>query len=177
MFGKAIELMIKTGMENHIYKFENKVRIQRKGGPIGLALTGEVADCYMLNWDKQFLDRLKTLGIETLLYSRLKDDILIATESLDKGTRFVNEELVKDEEMKIEDDHKSDTEVTMKVLQDIANSMDPMIKFTVDTPCNYSDNKMPVLDIKVSINKSLGNRIDYEFYEKPTKNPRVILAD
>ena len=36
---------------------------------------------------------------------------------------------------------------------------------------------MPALDIKVSINEGENNRIDYEFFEKPTKNPRVILAD
>ena len=63
LFGKAMEVMIKTGMQNHVYKFHNKIRIQKTGGPIGLALTGEVADCFMLNWDKKFLDKLKTLGI------------------------------------------------------------------------------------------------------------------
>ena len=29
----------------------------------------------------------------------------------------------------------------------------------------------------VSVNQAEENRIDYEFYEKPTKNPRVLLAD
>ena len=43
-----VQIMIRTGMENHIYRFHNKLRIQKSGGPIGLALTGEVADCYML---------------------------------------------------------------------------------------------------------------------------------
>ena len=36
---------------------------------------------------------------------------------------------------------------------------------------------MPALDIMVSVNEDMENRIDYEFFEKPTKNPRVILAD
>jgi hypothetical protein len=63
----------------------------------------------------------------------------------------------------------------MKVLQEIANSVDPMITFTFDTPC--SNKKMPALDIMVSVNEDMGNRIDYEFFEKPTKKPRVILAD
>ena len=44
MFGKALEILIKTEMKNHVYKFHNKIRIQKHGGPIGLALTGEVAD-------------------------------------------------------------------------------------------------------------------------------------
>ena len=52
-----------------------------------------------------------------------------------------------------------------------------MITFTFDTPCSHADGKMPVLDIKVDINVEMENRIDYEFYEKPTENPKVILAD
>ena len=52
-----------------------------------------------------------------------------------------------------------------------------MIKLTVETPCNFEDGKMPVLDLKVNVNEDEMNRIDFEFFSKPTKNPRVILAD
>ena len=51
-----------------------------------------------------------------------------------------------------------------------------MIQLTVDTPCNYTDGKMPVLDIKVNVNQEEDNRINFEFISNPTKNPRVILA-
>ena len=66
--------------------------------------------------------------------------------------------------------------VTMEIVQRIANSINPMVKLTVDTPCNYEDGKLPVLDVKVDVNEEEDNRIDFEFFEKPTKNPRVILA-
>ena len=177
MVGKALAILIKTGMENHIYRFNNEIRIQKTGGPIGLALTGEVADCYMLNWDKKYLKKLKSLNMNPLVYSRLKDDILIAIVSLEKGTTYINGELVVDEEKSKEDENKSDAEVTMEVLKTIAESVDSMLKFTYDTPCKHSDGKMPVLDLKVNINAEMQNQIEYEFYEKPTKNPRVILAD
>ena len=36
---------------------------------------------------------------------------------------------------------------------------------------------MPVLDVKVNVNQQEHDRIDFEYFEKPTKNPRVILAD
>ena len=52
-----------------------------------------------------------------------------------------------------------------------------MITLTVETPCNFQDGKLPVLDIRVNINHADMNRIDFEFYEKTTKNPKVILAD
>ena len=177
MLGKAIEIMIKTGMKNHVYKFHNKIRIQKKGGPIGLALTGEVADCWMLNWDKKFLEKLKSVGIESLMYSRLKDDILIITESLEKGTKFEDDKLVFDASKRMEDANKSDEKITMEVIRDIAGSVDSMISFTYDIPGNYSDGKMPALDLTISINQAQCNRAEYEFYEKPTKNSRVILAN
>ena len=34
-----------------------------------------------------------------------------------------------------------------------------------------------MLDIKVEINSNEANRIDFEFFEKPTKNPMVIMAN
>ena len=117
------------------------------------------------------------LGINLLLYSRLKDDILISTESLEKGTKFSDGKLVVDSLKEKEDENKTDTKITMEVLQEVANSVDEMIKFTHDTPCSYEDKKMPALDIKVNVNEEMENRIDYEFFEKPTKNPRVLLAD
>ena len=54
MFGKAFEIMLVTCLENHIYQFNNQIRIQAQGGPIGLKLTGEIADCLMIDWDKQY---------------------------------------------------------------------------------------------------------------------------
>jgi hypothetical protein len=42
---------------------------------------------------------------------------------------------------------RSEAKITMEVLKEIAESIDEMIKFTYDTPCNYLDQKMPALDI------------------------------
>ena len=69
------------------------------------------------------------------------------------------------------------TEVTMEVIQQIAYDIDPMIQLAVDTPCNYDDGKMPVLDVTVNVNRHEKNRINFEFFKKPTKNPMVILAN
>ena len=65
----------------------------------------------------------------------------------------------------------------MEVLKDNAEDVDEMFKFTIDTPCNYEDGMNHALEIKVCINEAENNQIDYEFYEKPSKNDRVILAD
>ena len=59
LFGKALEIMIITCMNNHVYQFENQFRIQKQGGPIGLKLTGEIADCIMIDWDKKITDKVE----------------------------------------------------------------------------------------------------------------------
>ena len=78
MFGKALEIMIVLCMDNHVYQFENQIRIQKEGGPIGLKLTGEIADCLMIDWDKKLLAELKKYKIIPEIYTRFKDDITIA---------------------------------------------------------------------------------------------------
>ena len=44
LLGEAVE----TIMGNHLYRFDGKVYRQVEGGPIGLELTGVVADLVML---------------------------------------------------------------------------------------------------------------------------------
>ena len=175
LFGKALEIMLITCMDNHVYQFSNKVRIQKQGGPIGLKLTGEIADCLMIDWDQKLLAELKKYRMIPEVYTRFKDDIEIAIESLEKGSRLVGDEIIVDEHKKLEDEDKSDSKMTMEIVQEIANSINPMIKLTVETPCNFEDGKLTVLDVKVNVNEKEANRIDFEFFEKETKNPRVIL--
>ena len=65
----------------------------------------------------------------------------------------------------------------MNIIKDIADSMDDMIKFEVDYPGNHKSGKIPILDIEASMNKEKDNKIEFEFYEKPTRNKFVILGD
>ena len=81
-----------------------------------------------------------------------------------------------DMDKKKADLNRDDEDVTMEVVVDIAESIDGMIKFTYEIPDNKSG-KLAVLDVTVNVNKTESNRLDYEFFEKPTKNKRVILED
>ena len=177
LFAKTIEIMSIAGMDNHVYKFANKLYKQKSGGPIGLALTGDIADCYLIQWDKKFIRKLKYLNINLIFYKRFKDDITIITEDLEHGSRFEDEKVIIDIEKKITDEKRSDEDITMEGIVDIAESVDNIIKFTYDVPRNHTNDKFPVLDVEVNINKNENNKIDYEFYEKPTNNKRIILED
>ena len=149
-----------------------KLESRTRGGPIGLKLTGEIADCVMIDWDKKLLTKLKSYKLIPDVYTRFKDDIEVAMDSLERGSKLENDKIVINEEKKSLDENKSDSKVTMEIVQTIANSINPMIKLTVETPCNAPDGKLAVLDLKVKVNHEEQNRIDFEFYEKPTKNPR-----
>ena len=64
----------------------------------------------------------------------------------------------------------------MEIIQQVSNWVNPMIQLTVETPCNFENGMLPVLDIKARIYEIEMNRLDFEYYEKPTKNPRLVLA-
>ena len=177
MFGKALEIMIVLCMDNHVYQFGNIVRVQKEGGPIGLKLTGEIADCLMIDWDKKMLKELSKYNLIPEVYTRFKDDIEIVLKSLEKGSELIYDKIVVNENKKVLDENKTDCKITMEIVQKIANNIDPMIQLTVETPCNSEDGKLAVLDVKANINENEHNRIDFEFFEKPTKYPKVILAN
>ena len=105
------------------------------------------------------------------MYTRYKDDIEVAIESLEKGSKLDDDKIIVDVEKKSVDENKSDTKITMEVVQKIANSINPMIKLTVETLCDSPDGKLAVLDLKVSVNHKEQNRIDCEFFEN---QPRTL---
>ena len=80
-------------MKNHTYKFQNVIRKQKKGGAIGIDLTGTMARIFMSWWDNQLLRRLRQIGIEPFLYKRYEDDIDLGTEAIDRKMEYVNGEL------------------------------------------------------------------------------------
>ena len=47
MLAEALSIAVMFVMSNHLYVFNREVRKQTKGGPIGLALTGDVARIFM----------------------------------------------------------------------------------------------------------------------------------
>ena len=63
------------------------------------------------------------------------------------------------------------------MLKEIAEEVDPMLKFTIDTPDSLKDDKIAVLDLRVKINEKENYRVDYEHFEKETKHPKVILEN
>ena len=58
MLAEAITVAVEFVMRNHMYTFNGQLRRQAKGGPIGLALTGDVAQVFMCWWDREFIKNM-----------------------------------------------------------------------------------------------------------------------
>lgn len=95
-------------------------------------------------------------------------------DELEPGTEF------EDEKLQINPDRiETDREIpadkrTMEIIKTIANSIDPMIKVTIDVPSDHHDKKVPMLDIKVWLDEE-DNQLNYIFYQKEMKNRKVMM--
>jgi len=142
-----------------------------------MELTGEVAQIFMSWWDIQVRSRCREKGMEVKLYGRYVDDINTLTKKVQRGTRFINDELITTENGRVEDISKDDDEITMTTFKDIAESVHNSIKLKVDYPSNYNDSKIPILDLKVWVEETCnGARVMYEHYEKDISSKQVIHA-
>ena len=67
---------------------------------------------------------------------------------------------------------------TMEVIRDVGNSIHWSIQVEIDYPSNYSDGKMPSLDLKLYTGEVNGKKqIIHEFYFKYVSSKVVIIAE
>ena len=66
---------------------------------------------------------------------------------------------------------------TLRQLREMANSLEPDIRMKEDVGSNYTDNKLPMLDVKLWVEKKEGGgeEIMYNFYEKPMVSKIVLM--
>jgi hypothetical protein len=171
MLARTIKKMIIKIMKNHLYQFNGKVYKQRKGGPIGLLLTGTISPIVMLKWDSLFLQKLLKLGLSPEDYFRYVDDQGVTTWTVPEGMIFKDGgiEYPKDEEIL----KKPADERTANVYKEIANTIMPMIVMEEDFPSRNENKRIPVLDLEVWVHD---NKVSHTFYRKPMANKAVINA-
>ena len=68
------------------------------------------------------------IGIEPIVYARLKDDINIIVESVENGSKVVDGKIIIDFEKKKEDENKSDAKITIDLIKEVANKINHMIQ-------------------------------------------------
>ena len=171
MSSVALERLILVSTNNHVYSFKGINRVQKSGMPTGLSETGYLADLFMLWWDKKFIELLESVSLSCDLCVRLKDDGNII---MDKITNVPEEvwNIIDRNKLKFDIENPN---FTANLIFELANKVHDMIDFTFDTPHMNADGKLPILDVKVHLTPK--NTLVHEFYEKPTRNLKVILAE
>ena len=126
----------------------------------------------MLLWDREFLSKVKKLGLQVLLYKRYVDDVVCVLRSVEPGWYFCKKgnKLVFDREhptASLAEDAR-----TFTLLQVIANSLDPGIKMMFEVPSMMQNGRLPVLDLELFI---VNNKVQLSFFKKPVSSPFTIM--
>ena len=172
LVAERLALLCKVVMNFQVYSFGGDIMLQEGHGCIGDKAITVIAALVMIWWVNNLKKKLEEVDIVPDLLEIYVDDVNTVIKPIEAGLHYVDGELVFNEEKAKADENVREDERTMKVVQQVANSIDGMIVMTIDVPSSHEDNKVPMLDIKAWMNES--NEVYYEFYEKPTKNPLVI---
>ena len=170
MVTESLKVGLSYVMKNHVYLFDGGMRKQIKGGPIGLKLTGTLAQVFMVWWDGKFREKIGSLNMEILLYKRYVDDINICSYEVEPGTKYENGNVIRTGE----DDSLDADERCFEILKSVGDSIHESIQLEVDYPSKHNDGKIPILDVKVYIDG--GSKVMYEFYAKDVSSKHMINA-
>ena len=176
MLATLLHTAIKTVMTKYTYSWKGEVRLQKSGGPIGDKLAQAAARLYMIWWDKSFAIILESSGIAIRLYKRYVDDGNVKLKALDPGAVWdpaTGTVVHIDPNL----DEREPDRRTAEVVKSIADSITPMLVWTVDYPSANQTGKLPILDIETWCEETeQGTKTCYSFYMKPMANPVVIPA-
>ena len=141
-------------------QFKEQIYKQKKGGAIGVTLAGDVANLFMVWWDREFMKLLERKNI----MCRLNVLTLCRWHLLGRVDRFNN---------------GSEKEV-MEELGSVANgTCISNIQVTIDYPTNNHDHRLPVLDLTLRVEKinDGSTKVIHSHYMKKTASKYVIHKD
>ena len=118
-------------------------------------------------WDKEFLKKLREIGIDPILYKRYVDDIVI----------IVME--IRGEAVEEEEEEGTADERTIEKIREVGESINRSIILTKEVPSEKEDKKLPVLDLKAWIEEveegdSKKYKVLHEFYMKEVSSRALI---
>ena len=146
---EALRIVLLTLLKTHTYDFAGILKRQKEGGPIGLELTGVVAQVFMVWWDRELKRRLDEFAFRMKMHQRYVDDTNVAAKETAIGARYDGERLIANETTIAEDESEPPDKRTMQILQTVASYIHPSIRLTIDYPSKHADRKVPILDVKM----------------------------
>ena len=177
MLKEAIKIVLEIILKNHQYRFNDIIWKQQSGGPIGLDLTGVIAKIFMGWWDRKLLEKFREYEIEVKMLTRLVDDINMCATATPPGSKIVGRKLEVSNEQIIQDLDTEKDKRTFSLIQQIGNQIHKSIQLEIDIPSNHLDKKVPMLDLKMWIDKNESNgkyQIIHEHYVKDIASQLLI---
>ena len=136
MWAETLALLVKLAMNNHIFMYGNDIIIQKNESSIGVRLTGVLAELFMLIWCGELKEKLSHAGIVNKVLNRFVDDLTMIQQIIPEGMRLINGKIIFKEDKVDEDKLVPGDKRTMKIIKEIADSIDDDITVTFDTPSN-----------------------------------------
>ena len=182
MVAMLVSKQVEVVVTNHIYSFNKLLFKQRRGGPIGLALTQAISRALLRRFDKRFTRVLDRMGLVRNLHKRYVDDTNMAGKEVphnmvvtkdSQGSMKLEERPVEEQVLEQEEQEEPDMH-TANIYKEIADNIMPKsVKMKVDAPSRHPTNKVPVLDMELWMQD---NSIMFQHYSKPMATKSLIMA-
>ena len=181
IIARVVEIAVRALFENHAYRFGNEYFHQKEGGSIGDRWTGAAAEVVMQDWANNYQKILDDSGVSTLLLAGYVDDGRQFSTCLPLGNRYDKDTRkfqFSEEALQEDTRHKNNGESTNQRMGRIClvamNSINSDLEFTIETPEDFPEEKLPTLDFKIW--QEPDKTINHCYYQKEVKTPFVIMA-
>ena len=171
LFSKCLE--IKFLFENHLYQFGGKTFRQKQGAPIGLHASCSGARVVMGCYDQRLKSLLEEVEVKIENAFRYMNDLRHILPSIKLGWRWSKGRLIfrkclEEEERELGISKEAKRASVMLYIQ---NSNLSCLKFEMETPEMFIEQKLPTLDFKCWM---YGNKIMYSFFQKAVAKKTLI---
>ena len=93
LVAEMVRIGVVVMMNTHLFRWDGRIFLQKKGGPIGLRGTCCVARITMLHWDGKLLEKFKQNNLKLDEGARYMDDVRAILAGLRKGWRWIDDGL------------------------------------------------------------------------------------
>ena len=151
VISRVLEVAVITAMSTHVYSFEDKLYIQKMGGPIGMRSTASLANLLMKVYDCAWMKLARREGLIIDSYSRYVDDCRIILPSLSRGWRWTGGRFSYRQSFKEEDEREglTDQQRTAREVTKAMCSLMSCLKFTAEESSMFPCNTLPTLDVRL----------------------------
>ena len=177
MRGIMCEIGVRILWENFSYRFGKKIYHQQSGGPIGARITMACSRLVMQQWGESYTSILLRSNIKLRLFGNYVDDIRQGTNLIPKGCKYVKlgDIIEFRQEWKEEDEieNLSDLQRMGNVCKEIMDTVNPDLKFTVESEEDFDNKRLQTLDFETWTNPD--GSISHSFFEKSMQTPLVTM--